>query len=248
MSTFPLVLLVFAGIAGYRAYLAGRASLRARSSWLRGLESSATTPAELVAMAEAARTQVGVGTFRALVSVTGEATGAGRPGPVSGRPALWFRERTLRHYRGSKGAGETETTGEYTGGGPFRLVDGAAEVTVDPSGADVRAAERVERHERPDPDEGISLGPVRIGGSTTGHTRQEWRLAPGTRVTVIGEARDTGTEILLAVRPDQALTITRTDRSDHVDAERRKARESRTRAVAWGLGAIVVAVLAFAVL
>ncbi|MGH3587885.1 MAG: GIDE domain-containing protein, partial [Pseudonocardia sp.] len=94
-------------------------------------------------------------------------------------------------------------------------------------------------------DEGISLGPLRIGGRTLGFEHTEWRIAPGQRITVIGEARDTGTGVRVAAGPDQPLTLTTDDRSEHIRAEQRRSRDALMRAVGYGSGALVALVLAF---
>ncbi|MEU6697131.1 GIDE domain-containing protein [Pseudonocardia sp. NPDC046786] len=246
MTTFHIVLLGIAGIMGYLAYQRFLLARENHERWTRGLGAAEVGLADLVEMAGAASAQVGSGAFRRVVTLTGVAEGETRAAPLSGADCLWFRERTLRRYRGDKGT-ETEIVGDRRGGTRFTLRDGDAVVTVDPVDArmDLPVAER--REEGPDPDEGIDLGLLRIGSGTQGYERTEWRIEPGERITVVGEARCAAGGVRVAAGPEQPLTLTTADRSDHLDAERRRSRDAIRSAAGLGAGAVVLAVLAFLV-
>lgn len=245
MTTFDLALLFIAGVMGYFAYQRFLLAREGHERWTRGLGAAEVGLADLVAMAGAASAEIGPGSFRQVVTLTGVAEGETRAAPLSGADCLWFRERTLRRYRGDKGT-ETEVVGDRRGGTRFTLRDGDAVVTVDPADArvDLPVAER--REDGPDPDEGVSLGPLRIGGRTQGYERTEWRIEPGARITVIGEARCAAAGgVRIAAGVDQPLTLTTADRSDHLDTEHRRSRAAIRSAAGFAAGAVVVAVLAF---
>ncbi|WP_181780713.1 GIDE domain-containing protein [Pseudonocardia pini] len=231
------VLLVLTGVLGYLAYTQIRVVRDSRTTWLRGLEAAPTGIAEVVAMAEAARAGVGSGAFGQVVALTGTVAGETRSAALSGVPSVWYRVETLRRYRTDKGSAE-EVVGQQRGQVAFTLRDGDAEVVVDPRDATVDVPAADVREEGPDPDEGITLGPLRIGGRTLGYRHTEWRIEPGERITVIGEARDTGSGVRLAVRPEQTLTLTTAERGDHVHEHHTRNRAAVPRAVAYSVGAV----------
>ncbi|MEQ3552234.1 GIDE domain-containing protein [Pseudonocardia nematodicida] len=247
MTTSQLVLLGLAGILGYFAYQAFTEARAAHAAWTRGLGATETGIGELVAMAGAASAELGAGSFRRVVTLQGTVEPAGegdlRPAPLSGADCLWFRVRRIRRFRGDKGRTENEVVSDRRGGGRFELRSGdGAVVTVDPADARVELPVAEQRDEGPDPDEGIALGPVRLGNRTEGYELTEWRLEPGERITVIGEARCVADGVRVAGGPDQPLTLTTSARTDHLDAERNRSRTAIRRAAAFAVGALAVLV------
>jgi hypothetical protein len=243
-STF---LLVLTGVLGYLAYGQIRLVGESRTRWLRGLEAAPTGVAEVVAMAEAARTEVGPYLFRQVVAVTGTVVAAQtRESPIGRAASVWYRVETVRRYRTDKGIAE-EVEGHQRGQVAFTLEADGATLTVDPADATVEVPAAEIREAQPDPDEGIRIGPVTIGSRTVGYRHTEWRVEPGQRITVFGEARDGGDGVRISVRPDQPLTLTTADRSDHVHDHHSRNRAAVPKAVAYSLGA-VAAFVAFLVL
>lgn len=242
VTTARLVLWAVAGILGYLAYGQARAAHRGRARWIRGLAAPATRVGDVVEMAAAARAQLGPGAFRQVVTLTGTVEGETRPAPVSGTDSVWYRVRTIRRFNTNDGS-DTEVVGDQRSYGTFRLGEGATHVIVDPADATVDLAASARRQRGPDPDEGISIGSLRIGGRTIGYEDTEWRIGVGQQITVIGEARDTGSGVLVTVGPGQSLVLTAASRSDHLDGQRHGARAALLRAVGYAGVAVAVVVL-----
>jgi hypothetical protein len=232
------VLLILTGVLGYLAYGQVRAATASRATWLRGLSAAPGGVAEVVAMAEAARQEVGPYLFRQVVAVTGTVVATQtRETPIGRAASVWYRVETVRRYRTDKGTAE-EVEGERRGQVPFRLEADGAGLTVDPADATVEVPVAEVQEERPDPDEGIRLGPLTIGARTIGYRHTEWRLEPGRRVTVFGEARGDESGVRIAVRPDQPLTLTTAERADHVHDHHTRNRAAVPKAVLYTLGAV----------
>ncbi|BBG03112.1 MULTISPECIES: GIDE domain-containing protein [Pseudonocardia] len=252
MTTFQLVLLAFAGIMGWRAWTAFGTARAGHERWTRGLGATQTGVAELVGMADAVRSDLDPGAFRKVVALAGtvepvpDGDGDGsRPAGLTGTPSVWFRVLEVRLSRGNKGETERQTVGDRRWDRPFRLRDGDATVIVDPRDArvEVRAAEQRQDAHEPDPSDRWDFGVFRMLDPTLSHERTEWRIEPGSRLTVIGQARISGDDVRLAAAPEQPLTLTSTDRSEHLEAGRRNSGSAMRGAVGYGAGALLVLVL-----
>lgn len=251
-----LVLLFLVGILGWRAWTAFGEARAGHARWTRGLGATHTGVAELVAMADAVRADLGTGAFRKVVALTGtvEPGGAGtRPAPVSDIGSVWFRVTEEKLSRGEKGTTEREVVGDRRWDSPFVLRDGDATVFVDPRDArvEVPAAER--RRDAHDPDRSgeRDFGIFRLLDTTLSHERTEWRIEPGTRLTVVGEARLGGgvdaPGVRLAAAPGQPLTLSAGERGEHLEAGRTGSRAAVRRAAGYGVGAVLVLVLVIVV-
>lgn len=232
------ILLILTGVLGHLAYGQVRIVGESRRRWLRGLEAAPVEVAEVVAMAEAARREVGPHLFHQVVAVTGTVVAdRTRESPIGRAASVWYRVETVRRYRTDKGVAE-EVEGSRRGQVPFTLRADGAELTVDPVDATVEVPVAETREDRPDPDKGLRFGPVTIGSRTVGYRHTEWRVEPGQRVTVFGEARGDADGVRLAVRPDRPLTITNVERADHVRAQHATNRAAVSKAVLYTLGAL----------
>ena len=108
---------------------------------------------------------------------------------------------------------------------------------------DVPAAERRRDEHEPGPGGERDFGVFRMLDPTLGHERTEWRIEPGTRLTVIGEARLHGDEVRIAASPEQPLTMTASERSDHIEGGRTGSRAAVRRAAGYAAGAVLVLVV-----
>jgi hypothetical protein len=148
--------------------------------------------------------------------------------PLSETPCVYFHMEVRRRYRDSRSE-QTEVVSDYRSAPLFRLVDATGSVLVNPVGAAVDAELVVNRFE-PEQFEGTAANVVAAVGSlmgvgTTGYEKREWVLRPGTRLYVLGEATDLGTEVLVGQPGDEdAFTISRRSQAALVTGARRTQR------------------------
>ena len=247
MST--LVPLVLAGILGYRAYTHIRTVLDRRSRRLRALGATPVTVAELVAMAGAARTELGDGVFDQHVVVSGVAEPAGDEplqAPFSATPCAWYRATTIRVVPDRDGGTRHETDADITSRNGFRLVDGGAELVVIAGDARVEGAAQTVEQLDETPGDGIGLGPVRIAPRPQRTIRREWVVRAGERVTVVADVKDVAGRLTARERPDAPIRITTGTSSDAVEADERAERAGWRSGTLFAAGAVVA--LLFAVL
>ncbi|TWF80972.1 E3 ubiquitin ligase [Pseudonocardia hierapolitana] len=244
-----LVAIVFAGTLAYRAYTHVRAALAGRSRRLRSLGATPVTVAELVAMAGAARAELGPGVFDQHVVASGVAEPSEHgplEAPFSATPCVWYRATTLRVVQDGKGRTRHEVDADVTSRQGFRLVDGGAELHVLAGATPIEGATQTVDEVVESPDEGIDLGLVRIVSNPDRTIRREWVVAAGTRLTVVADVRDVAGRLVAKERPDAPIRITTETSSEAVQADERAERGG------WRSGALyaaaALAALLFAVI
>jgi hypothetical protein len=238
VSTFNLVAIVFAGILGYRAYTHVRSALAGRSRRLRSLGATPVTVAELVAMAGAARAELGAGVFDQNVVVSGTAEPSGQgplEAPFSASPCVWYRATTIRVVRDEKGRTRHEVDADFTSRQGFRLVDGGAELVVLAGDTRIEGPTQTMDQLVESPDEGIDLGLVRIVSNPDRTIRREWVVPAGTQLTVVADIREAGGRLVAQERPDAPIRITTDTSSEAVEADERAERAG------WRSGALCAA-------
>jgi hypothetical protein len=238
VSTFDLVAIVFAGILGYRAYAHARSALAGRARRLRSLGATPVTVAELVAMADAARAELGPGVFDRHVVVSGAAEPSGEgplTAPFSGTPCVWYRATTVRVVADRKGRTRHEVDADTASRRRFRLVDGGAELAVDPGATRVEGAPQTVDQLVESPDDGIELGLVRIVSNPDRTIRREWVVPAGTPLTVVADVGEVGGRLTARERPDAPVRLTTGTPSEAVEADERAERAG------WRSGALCAA-------
>jgi hypothetical protein len=240
-----LVAIVFAATLGYRAYTHVRAALAGRSRRLRSLGATPVTVAELVAMAEAARAELGPGVFDQHVVVSGTAEPSGQgplAAPFSATPCVWYRATTIRVVRDGKGRTRHEIDADITSRQGFRLVDEPAELHVLAGAAPIEGARQTMDQLVESPDEGVDLGLVRIVSNPDRTIRREWVVEAGTRLTLVADVEDVAGRLVAKDRPDVPIRITTDTASEAVEADERAERGG------WRSGALHAAGAAAALL
>jgi hypothetical protein len=249
VSTPSLVALVFAGILGYRAYTHVLAALAGRSRRLRSLGATPVTVAEVVAMGDAARTELGPGAFDQHVVVSGTAEPSDQgllAAPFSGTPCVWYRATTIRVVQDGKGRTRHEVDADITSSRGFRLVDGGAEIHVLPGDVPVEAAPQTMDELVESPDEGLDLGLVRIVSNPDRTIRREWVVQAGTRLTVVADVTETAGRLVAKERPEKPIRVTTDTSSGAVEADERAERgawRSGALNAAGAIAALLVAVV-----
>jgi hypothetical protein len=242
-----LVAIVFAGVLGYRAYTHVRTALAGRSRRLRSLGATPVTVAELVAMAAAARTELGPGVFGQHVVVSGTAEPSG-PGPLaapfSATPCVWYRATTIRVVQDGKGRTRHEIDADLTSRQGFRLVGGSAELHVLAGVAPIEGATQTMDALVESPDEGLDLGLVRIVSSPDRTIRREWVVEAGTRLTVVADVADGAGRLVAKDRPDAPIRITTDTASEAVEADERAERGGWRSGAMYAAGAIAALLFA----
>lgn len=241
-----LVFLFFAAVLGYLSFTAFREARAGHAGWTRGLSATTATVGELVAMAGSVRDELGDGAFRKVVALSGTVEpfdDEPAAAPLSGTPSVWFRFREEKLSHGEKGGVDRDVVAERRRDRPFRLTGGGAEVVVDPRDAqvDVPVAER--RRDEQEPD-GREFGLFRMLDPAFARERTEWRIEPGTHLTVVGEARLSSGGVRVAAAPQQPLVLTVADRGDHLESRRAGSATAVRRAVALGGGAVLALLVA----
>jgi hypothetical protein len=171
------------------------------------LGTDATTCGEVAALFSAVESEAGDGTLARMVELRAKAVAAGTA-PLSGKPAAWFHAIVTEEYLEWEETASSTVMAKAVGGkdsAPMRpdrrlverkrvleehradgylvVDDGGGPVSIDLDGTDVEDAQQV--LDRLDRDEDHRAGrPGRVGVH-----RSEWIVAPGTELTVIGEAR-----------------------------------------------------------
>ena len=241
-----LVFLAFAGILGWLAWTSFREARDGHARWTRGLAATPVTVAELVAMAGSVRDELDAPAFRQVVSLSGTVEpldDEARPAPLTGVDSVWFRFVEEALSRGRDDREERQVVAEQRRERPFRLTDGGAEVVVDPR--DARTEIPVaERRRVTDDGGGREFGLFRLVDPTVARERTEWRIEPGSRLTVVGEARLSGDRVRLSAAAGHPLTLTVAERGDHLERSRRRSGTAMRRAVAFGCGAVVALLVA----
>lgn len=151
-----------------------------------------------------------------MVELRGKAVGAGTA-PLSGAPAAWFRSVVSEEYLEWEDTTSPSVPGKVVGGeehapvrpdrhlversrvleehrseGHLTVDDGSGQVAIDLDGRDVEDAFQV--LDRLDRDEHHRPGkPGRVGVH-----HAEWVVAPGTELTVVGEARRLDGAVVIA--------------------------------------------------
>jgi hypothetical protein len=250
VSTYSLVAIVFAGVLGYRAYGHVRAALSGRSRRLRSLGATPVTVAELAAMADAARAELGPGVFDQHVVVTGTAEPAGEgplAAPFSATPCVWYRATTIRVVRDREGRTRHEVDADTTSRRAFRLTGGGAELAVRPGATRIEGATQTTDELVESPDDGIDLGLVRIVANPDRTIRREWVVPVGARLTVVADVQDVAGRLRAEERPDAPIRITTDTSSEAVEADERAERagwRSGALCAVGALAALLVAVIA----
>ncbi|MHA6615546.1 GIDE domain-containing protein [Pseudonocardia sp. DLS-67] len=246
---FSLVAIAFAGILGFRAYTHVRVALAGRSRRRRSLGATPVTVAELVAMADAARAELGPGVFDQHVVVSGPAersADGALEAPFSGTSCLWYRATTIRVVADRDGGTRHEIDADTTSRREFRLVDGGTELTVRPGATRIEGSTQTMDQLVESPDEGIDLGLVRIVSSPDRTIRREWVVRAGTRLTVVADVKDVAGRLTAEERPDAPIRITTDSSSEAVEADERAERagwRSGALCAAGAIAALLVAVI-----
>jgi hypothetical protein len=233
-----LVAIVFAGALAYRAYTHVQAALAERSRRLRSLGATPVTVAELVAMAGAARAELGSGVFDQHVVVSGTAEPAQHgvlEAPFSATPCVWYRAMTIRVVPDQKGRTRHEIDADITSRKGFRLLDDGAELLVRAGSTPIEGATQTMDQLVESPDDGIDLGVVRIVSSPDRTIRREWVVGAGTRLTVVADVREVAGRLTAEERLDAPIRVTTDTSSEAVETDERAER------AAWRSGALSAA-------
>jgi hypothetical protein len=202
-----------------------------------------------VAMAGAARAELGSGVFDQHVVVSGTAEPSEQgvlEAPFSGTPCVWYRTMTIRVTQDQKGRTRHEIDADIASRQGFRLVDGGAELRVLAGAAPIEGAVQTMDQLVESPDEGIDLGLVRIVSNPDRTIRREWVVEPGTRLTVVADVREVAGRLRAEERPDEPIRITTDTSSEAVEADERAERAGWRSGVLCAAGA--AAALLFAVI
>jgi hypothetical protein len=242
-----LVAIVFAATLGYRAYTQVRAALAGRSRRLRSLGATPVTVAELVAMADAARAQLGPGVFDQHVVVSGTAEPLDQgplEAPFSATVCVWYRAVTIRVTQDGKGRTRHEIDADVTSRQGFRLVEGSAELQVLAGAAPIEGARQTMDQLVESPDEGIDLGLVRIVSNPDRTIRREWVIEAGARLTVVADVEDGAGRLVAKDRPDAPIRVTTVTASEAVEADERAERGGWRSGALYAAGAIAALLFA----
>jgi hypothetical protein len=254
---FGLVVLALAGVA-LAHFIRQRRKLRATQT------AETLSCDDLGELARAVRDEVeGVG-FARVCEVVGEAVPheSGVLTAIESRhPCVWHRAVLTEHYwdweRDSDGdrhrrrkkrqihAQASETT--------FLVDDDTGTIAIDPRAADVDGAEKVVDRM----DENIQTGSQLMwlaeaiftaGDRTIGVQHEEWIVRPGTRLYVLGEARDAGNGRLEMRKPAEGDMILSTrSEQEFAAATAKSARLGLLAAIGLGALGVALVVLSFIV-
>lgn len=237
-----LVAVAFAAALAYRAYTNVRSALDGRSRRLRSLGATPVTVAELVAMASAARAELGPGVFDQHVVVSGTAQPS-EDGPLeapfSGTPCVWYRATTIRVVQDGDGRSRHEVDADTTSRRDFRLVDGGSELEVRAGATRVEGATQTVDELVESPDEGLDLGLVRILSKPDRTIRREWVVREGTPLTVVSDVKEVARGLRAEERPDAPIRITTDTSSEAVEADERAEQAGWRSGALYGAGALV---------
>lgn len=226
---------------------------RRRFDAVLGTESA--TCGEVAALFAAVEAEAGAGSLRRMVEVRADAVAAGTA-PLSGKAAAWYRSVITEESLEWEDTNSTTATTKVVGGsshapvrpdrrlversqvleehrstGLLTVQDGTGKVAVDLGGRDVEHALQVlDRLER-DPRHRAGR-PGRVGLH-----HNEWIVAPGTPLTVIGEARLQGGAVVITDPDGKAPLLVSTRTGDEL-ASSAKGRSTALRGGAIGLGAL----------
>jgi hypothetical protein len=219
------------------------------------LATDATTCGEVLGLFSAVETESGAGTLRHMVELRATATGAGTA-PLSGRPAAWYRAVVTEEYLEWEDTTSPSVPAKVVGGedqapvrpdrhlverkrileehrseGHLVVEDGGCAVHVDLDGRDVEDAMQV--LDRLDRDEHHRAGkPGRVGVH-----HAEWVVAPGTELTVVGEASRRDGTVVVGEPTGKAPLLVSTRTGDQL------ASSARRTSTAMRGGAIATAAL-----
>jgi hypothetical protein len=233
-------------------------SRRQRHRFEAVLGTDATTCRDVAALFTAVESETGAGTLAHMVELRAKAVAAGTA-PLSGKPAAWFRSVVTEEYLEWEETASPAVVAKSVGGkdaAPVRpdrrlverkrvleehrfdgylvVDDGGGRVSVDLDGTDVEDAQHVV--DRLDRDERHRAGrPGRVG---VHHT--EWIVAPGTELTVVGEARHRDGTVVVADPKGKAPLLVSTRTGDEL------ASGAERTSVALRAGAAVVGLLGLA--
>ena len=217
---------------------------------------------EVAGLFSAVEAEVGAGSLARMVELRAKAVAAGNA-PLSGRPAAWFHsivteeylewEETTSSSVAHKSVGGEEhapvrpdrrlversrVLEEHRSEGHLVIDDGTGPVRIDLGGRDPedvpQVLDRLERDRRHRPGK-----PGRVG---TKH--DEWLIAPGTELTVIGEARHRDGAVVITDPEGKAPLLVSTRTGDEIaGSAKRQSVGLRGGAIAAGvLGALLVVV------
>lgn len=226
------------------------------------LATEATTCGEVLALFSAVEAETGAGTLSHMVELRARATGTGTA-PLTGRPAAWYRSVVTEAYLEWADTTSPSVPSKVVGGeehapvrpdrqlverkrileehraeGPLVVEDGGCSVAVDLAGRDVEDAPQV--LDRLDRDEHHRPGkPGRVGVH-----HAEWIVAPGTELTVVGEARRRDGAVVVAEPegPTPLLVSTRTGDQLASSARKTSAALRMGAVAAAGVGVVLVVV------
>lgn len=190
-------------------FLIGRAQSR-KAGDMASVETSRA--ADLVREAADVAGEIGSGSFARAAEVKGvvECDSPLRS-EISGTECVWYKSVVKREYeetyteRDSDGRTRTGTRrgSEIVSSNerrtPFRLRDESGAVDVDPEGATMEGERVASRFEQGDRGPSLSFGKFSVslsalgpGRRTLGYNLEEWAVALGKRLYVLGEASDSG--------------------------------------------------------
>ena len=217
------------------------------------LATESATCGEVASLFDAVEAEVGTGTLARLVEVRANAVGAGTA-PLSAAPAAWFRSIVTEEYLEWEEVVSASTPAKVVGGaenapvrpqrtlverkrvleehrsdGLLSVEDGSGQLEVDLGGHDIEHADQV--LDRLDRDDDHRPGkPGRVGLH-----HAEWVVAPGTPLTVIGEARRLDGVVVVAEPDGTAPLLVSTRTGDDLAAK------AGHNADAMRVGAVVLA-------
>ena len=171
-----------------------------------------STAAGLAVEASDVAKEIGVGSFTKVAELKGTVEcSSPLKSEMSDTQCVWYRSTVEREYeetyteRSSDGSSHTgtrrgsETVSSNERKTPFMVRDETGALEVDPEGAPIDGVRVLSKFEQGDRGPAISIGGFRLslgaigsGRRTLGYKLEEWALPIGTRVYVLGEARDDG--------------------------------------------------------
>jgi hypothetical protein len=178
------------------------------------------TAAELRSLAESVASEIGAGSFNQMVEVKGVIR-CDQPlqAELTGAPCVHYSMQVIREYEETywetdsnrnqvrRQRRASETVAQNTRSCPFEVEDATGRVGVDPTGASIIAEKVCDRFEAGEPRSGsLSIGGWRLdlgfaltdGGRRTLGYRYEEKIVPiGKPIYVVGEATDTGGQIVV---------------------------------------------------
>ena len=211
---------------------------------------------DIAGLFSAVEAEVGAGSLARMVELRAKAVGTATA-PLTGQPAAWYRSVVTEEYLEWEATTSSSVPSKVVGGedqapvrpdrrlversrvleehrsdGHLVVDDGTGPVRIDLGGRDVEDATQV--LDRLDRDERHRAGkPGRVG---THHS--EWIVAPGTELTVVGEARHRDGAVVVTDPEGKAPLLVSTRTGDQL------ASSARKQSVALRGGAIGLGVLA----